>query len=120
MKMFSSTPLATSVAFTLGRLEYDGEFDLSLPTTQQFALDICENVVAETDLRVVPNRATCFLDDFNTWLRDGQDLDPDITGLPISDDADFADLVEAFLDESGDEYDEHGWADGQSEPLAWI
>ena len=62
--------------------------DLRLPTTQQFALDICENVVAETDLRVVPNRATCFLDDFNTWLRDGQDLDPDITGLPISDDAD--------------------------------
>ena len=120
VKMFSSTPLAQSFAFTLGSLEYDGEFDLSLPTTQQFALDICENVVAETDLRVVPNRATCFLDDFDSWLRDGQDIYPNITGLPINDESDFTDLVEAFLDESDGDYDEVvGW-DCASRTVRWL
>ena len=66
VKLFSSTPLATSFAFTLGNLEYDGEFDLRLPTTQNFTRHLCGNVVSKTELRVVPNRATCFLDDFDS------------------------------------------------------
>ena len=120
VKLFSSTPLATSFAFTLGNLEYDGEFDLRLPTTQNFTRHLCGNVVSKTELRVVPNRATCFLDDFDSWLRDGQDIYPNITGLPINDESDFTDLVEAFLDESDGDYDEVvGW-DCATRTVRWL
>ena len=88
--------------------------------SQNFTRHLCGNVVSKTELRVVPNRATCFLDDFDSWLRDGQDIYPNITGLPINDESDFTDLVEAFLDESDGDYDEVvGW-DCATRTVRWL
>ena len=115
VRLFASTPLAARFAFTLGRLEYDGAFDLRAPATQKYVLEMCANATDDKRLRVVPGRATCFLQDFDDWLRDGEGL-----ALPMSDAARFTDRLAAFLAAKEDAYDDVVGFDCATREVRWL